>query len=81
MIDTINISAIARELLERLPAGPEKLQHEIEKAIRQSIQLTLQKMDLVSREEFDVQAAVLARTREKLETLEKLVHELEQHKG
>ena len=75
MIDAINISAIARDLLDKLPAGPEKMQHEIEKAIRQSIQLTVNKMDLVSREEFDVQAAVLARTREKL------VHELEQQKS
>ena len=78
MIDTINISALARDLLDKLPAGPEKLQQEIEKTIRQSIQMTISKMDLVSREEFDVQAAVLARTREKLEELEKLVRELEQ---
>jgi hypothetical protein len=41
------------------------------------MQAGFQKLDLVSREEFDVQAAVLARTREKLEALEKRLEELE----
>ncbi len=38
----------------------------------------LQKLDVVTREEFDVQAAMLARTREKLDALEKQVAALEQ---
>jgi len=41
------------------------------------LQSTFAKMDLVTREEFDVQTAVLARTREKLEKLEKQIAELE----
>ena len=45
--------------------------------MRQRIQAALARMDLVTREEFDVQSAVLARTREKLQHLEARVAELE----
>jgi ubiquinone biosynthesis accessory factor UbiK len=41
------------------------------------LQSTFQKLDLVTREEFDVQTAVLARTREKLEALEKRLQDWE----
>ena len=40
------------------------------------LQATLSKLDVVSREEFDVQTQVLAKTREKIELLEKQVQEL-----
>lgn len=43
----------------------------------ESIRKILSKLDLVTREEFDVQEAVLARTREKLEALEKKVAAME----
>ena len=70
------------ELTEKLGAaarnGPAK---DIEKNMRALLTQGFAKLDLVTREEFDVQAQVLARTREKLTALEARVAELEaQHK-
>ena len=45
--------------------------------VRVFLQSALSKMDLVTRDEFDAQAAVLARTREKVEEMEKLLADLE----
>ena len=55
---------------------PEGLTSEVEKNIRAALNASFERMDLVTREELDVQKAVLARTREKLEKLEKQVAEL-----
>lgn len=49
----------------------------MEKKIRQTLQAQLTRLDLVSREEFDVQTQVLLRTREKLALLEQRISELE----
>ena len=68
---------IARELARLLPPGTGELQRDFEKNMRQVIARGLQRMELVTREEFDVQSAVLARTREKLEALEQRVALLE----
>lgn len=64
-------------LIELLPTGVRDMQDDVEKNIRAFMQSTFAKMNLVTREEFDVQSAVLARTREKLEKLEKQLAELE----
>jgi len=58
-----------------LPKNPKE---ELEKNLRAVLASTLGRMNLVTREEFEVQEAVLARTRQKLERLEKVVAELEQ---
>jgi len=50
---------------------------ELEKRLKALLQSALSKLDVVSREEFDTQQAVLMRTRERLEALEKRVDELE----
>ncbi|MBW6090404.1 accessory factor UbiK family protein [Escherichia coli] len=50
---------------------------DVEKKIRQTLQAQLTRLDLVSREEFDVQTQVLLRTREKLALLEQRISELE----
>ena len=55
-----------------------ELQQDVEKNLRTVLQATLSKLDLVTREEFDVQARVLARTREKLDKLEKTITALEE---
>ena len=52
---------------------------EIEKNVCAMMNQGFQKMDLVTREEFDVQSKVLAKTREKLEALEAKVVALEKH--
>jgi hypothetical protein len=53
------------------------MQADAEKNIRSALTATFNKLDLVTREEYDVQTQVLQRTREKLEALEKRVAELE----
>jgi BMFP domain-containing protein YqiC len=68
---------LSRRLTEALPGGVKELQHDVEKNLRAILQSAFSKMDLVTREEYEVQAQVLARTRAKIEALEKLVGELE----
>ncbi len=81
MIDSNTIDDMVRRLANSLPAGLQHLHQDLEKNFRAILQSTFAKMDLVSREEFEVQRAVLARTREKLEALEKQVTEMEADKG
>lgn len=64
-------------LIDLLPTGVREMQDDLEKNVRALMQGTFAKMNLVTREEFDVQTAVLARTREKLEALEKQLADLE----
>ena len=54
-------------------------QEAMQAQLKTLLQSSFSKLDLVTREEFDTQAAVLARTRQKLEALEAQVAELEQH--
>lgn len=70
------------ELLEKLASQisqlvPQANADDFKKNIQQVLARQLNKLDVVSRDEFDAQQAVLLRTREKLETLEKIVKELE----
>ena len=58
--------------------GAQALGDEVQMQIRAAISSALQKMDLVTREEFDTQQAVLTRSHEKLDALEKQIAELEQ---
>lgn len=72
-----NIEQIARRIHESLPKGVRDFGEDVEKKIRQTLQNQLSKLDLISREEFDVQTQVLLRSREKLAQLEKRLTELE----
>jgi ubiquinone biosynthesis accessory factor UbiK len=74
---TPNIDELARRLAEALPGGLKTLQADAEQNFRAVLQAGLSRLDLVTREEFDVQAAVLKRTREKLEALEARLAALE----
>lgn len=78
MLDPKQIDDLTRRLSVGLPQGVKVLQEDISRGLRTSLQSSLARMDLVTREEFDVQAAVLARTRAKLEKLEKRLAEFEQ---
>ncbi len=78
MIKTELLDEMAERLSSTLPPGLKQFQSEMEKNFRAIMQGAFSKMDLVSREEFDVQNAVLARTRQKLEQLEKQLDTLEQ---
>ncbi len=71
------IDELTSQLRDVLPEGLATAREDIDDILRASITAALSRMDLVSREEFDVQAAVLARTREKLEALTSRLQELE----
>ncbi|WP_300004802.1 accessory factor UbiK family protein [uncultured Cedecea sp.] len=77
MIDPKKIEQIARQVHESMPKGIRDLGDDVEKKVRQVIQSQLTRLDMVSREEFDVQTQVLLRTREKLALLEQRLTELE----
>jgi BMFP domain-containing protein YqiC len=74
VINPQNIEQVLDSLRRAVPGG---LAQEVEKNLRAALTAALAKLDLVTREELDVQAAVLARTRARLEELEKQVAELE----
>jgi BMFP domain-containing protein YqiC len=76
VIDTKKINDLVTRLTEALPPGIKQIPEDMEKTFRTIIQSGLSKMDLVTREEFDAQSKVLARTREKLEMLEKRINTL-----
>lgn len=65
------IDDLARRLSALLPAGMSEARTDLERNFRAALQAGLQRLDLVTREEFEVQRAVLLRTREKLEALER----------
>lgn len=68
---------LARKLSDSVPSGLKDIQADMEKNFHQILQSGFDKLNLVTREEFEVQSAVLQRTREKLEALEKRVGEME----
>ncbi|MBP2846712.1 accessory factor UbiK family protein [Dickeya oryzae] len=77
MIDPKKLEQIARQVQESMPKGIREFGEDMEKKIRQILQSQLGKLDVVSREEFDLQTQVLLRTREKLALLEQRMSELE----
>jgi len=77
MLDNKVLDDIARRLSGAMPATAKAVQNDLEKNLRAATQAVFAKLDLVTREEFDVQRKVLARSREKIEQLEKQVAELE----
>ena len=78
MIDPKKIDELAKRMADSLPSGLQTLRKDLERSFRAILQSSFAKMDLVGREEFDVQRDVLARTRAKLESLEKQVAVLEE---
>jgi BMFP domain-containing protein YqiC len=81
MIDSRQLDELAQRLADTVPSGLRVLQDDLRKNLRAALESGLSRLDLVTREEFDVQRAVLARTREKLEALEKQLEALEQQTG
>ncbi len=72
-----SIDKLAKLLAETLPQGLRSVRDDLEKNFRSVLQSGLGRLDLVTREEFEVQEAVLARTREKLEMLEARLAKME----
>ncbi|HTB66519.1 MAG TPA: accessory factor UbiK family protein [Steroidobacteraceae bacterium] len=77
-MEALSINEIAQRLLASLPAAVRGAQADLEKNFRVVLHNSLGKMDLVTRDEFDVQTKVLERTRARLAVLEARLAELEQ---
>ena len=81
MIDLAKVDELARKLADMVPPGLKDARADLEQNFKATLQSGLNRLDLVTREEFDVQRAVLLRTREKLEALERKLAELEARGG
>ncbi len=81
MIDLGHIDDLARRLSGLVPPGLRETREELQENFKSVLQAGLSRLDLVTREEFDVQQAVLLRTREKLEALQAQVTQLEAQLG
>ena len=71
------IDELAKTLFSILPSGVKNLEKEIQQQFSEILNATFSKLNLITREEFDVQVKVLARTREKLEQLQQHIEALE----
>ena len=80
-MDVFRIDDIARRLLAALPEGARTMRRDIESNFRAVLQSSLGKLDLTTREEFEVQSKVLERTRARIEQLEQRIVTLEQRLG
>jgi BMFP domain-containing protein YqiC len=74
MNDTLE--QLSKRISSLIPGDIKHIQDDVESNVRTLLQTSLTKMNLVTREEFDVQSAVLQRTREKLEQLEKQIEKI-----
>jgi hypothetical protein len=72
------LDELAKRISSLIPGDVKHMQDDIENNVHSLLQAGLSKMNLVTREEFDVQSAVLQRTREKLEALEKQMVQLQE---
>lgn len=80
MFDPKQFDDIANKLFAALPTSLQNFEKEIQQKFKEVLQSTFNRMDLITRDEFDVQSKVLARTREKLDHLQAQVDELLSHK-
>ena len=77
MMDKQEIDKIALRLVSLVPPGLAQVHQDLQANFRDALVQGLRRLELVTREEFDVQSQVLARTRAKVEALEHTVAELE----
>lgn len=77
MIETKLLDDLARRLAATMPRGVSAFQQEIEKNLRAGLEAVFQRLDLVTREEYEVQVALLTRSRDKLAALEARIVQLE----
>jgi ubiquinone biosynthesis accessory factor UbiK len=76
-MEQLRIDEIVRRLLAKVPQAARDVQQDLEENFRAVLRASLGRLDLATRDEFDVQTKVLERTRSQLEALEKRVKELE----
>ncbi|MFM2478904.1 ubiquinone biosynthesis accessory factor UbiK [Celerinatantimonas sp. MCCC 1A17872] len=77
MLNPNKLEELAKQIREMVPSGVRNAGDEFERRVKQLLQAKLNQLDMVSRDDFDVQAQVLLRTREKLTELEQRLSELE----
>jgi BMFP domain-containing protein YqiC len=77
MLDAKKLEQFAEKFSQSIPLGARAFKEDMENSFKQVLQSAIAKMDLVTREEFDVQKKVLAKTREKIVALEKVLAELD----
>ncbi len=73
---THSLNQLAEKIEELLPPGLKEVKQDFDAKLKTLLQEQLAEMDFVSREEFDIQAKVLARTRQKLDALETRLQQL-----
>lgn len=76
MFDPNQLETLAKNLYAALPDNLHQVEKEIKQQFKDVLQAAFARMDLVTREEFDVQAKVLARTREKVDALQTQLNEI-----
>ncbi|KTC85971.1 MULTISPECIES: ubiquinone biosynthesis accessory factor UbiK [Legionella] len=76
MFDPKQFDELAKKLFSSLPTSFQNFENDIQQKFKEILQATFARMDLITREEFDVQTKVLARTREKLDALQEQVDAL-----
>lgn len=76
MFDPKQFDELAKTLFNALPSSLQNIEKDIQQKFKEVLQSAFVHMDLVTREEFDVQTKVLARTREKLDLIQHQVAEL-----
>lgn len=76
-MDPKTVEDFTKRISDALPGGLRELQQDVEKNIRAALESGFAKLNLVTREEFEVQQGVLARSRAKVDALEKKVEALE----
>jgi BMFP domain-containing protein YqiC len=76
-MEQMRIDEIARRLFAKVPEAARNIQADLEENFRAVLRASLSRLDLVTRDEFEVQTKVLERTRARLEALEARVQELE----
>lgn len=77
MFDSSKVSSFVKNFMGQLPPGLQALNEDLKLQLQQCLQKSLQKLSLVTREEFDIQTEVLARTRAKLEALEERLRQVQ----
>jgi BMFP domain-containing protein YqiC len=77
MLDPKIFDEISKRLAGSIPPGMQSLQDDLQRNLHTAMEAALGKLNLVTRDEFDIQQAVLQRTRQKLEQLEEQLQALE----
>lgn len=76
MFDPKQFESLANKLYSVLPSNLQQFEKDVQQQFKAILQAAFAQLDLVTREEFDVQTKVLARTREKIDTLQAQLDEI-----